>query len=390
MKSFYYLLLCAALTFSACSNGDDNPAQLKLADGIPTEIVFGDGEDSGVKEIKFVASAPWAATVKETSVARSGSEVDWLTLDKYSGDAGEFTLTLTIRDNETSETRRAEIVIICGDTTVTITVEQKPYDTGNEGGSETTDSRLVKTMKIVMLNKPDDVAVGKFTYDDKGRVVKMVAGPEQGPVDQTFTIEYNENILVINETGIDSGDTYNSKYEVELNEAGNAVKMYKIDETGSKSLDYDFKYDNDGRLIQIQSYISNELSDVEKINYNGGLLESYEYDDLESGEGSSSFNYLIDLSTAYTHKYQNKGNIDPVTFILQFFGESYYTLYYIGVLGKTSDQLPEDAMFVRESSNEKDKFSYEFDDKGRVVKMTIDESDWGGGDQMDRYIEFAY
>ena len=31
MKSFYYLLLCAALVFSACSEGEDNPAQLKLA-----------------------------------------------------------------------------------------------------------------------------------------------------------------------------------------------------------------------------------------------------------------------------------------------------------------------------------------------------------------------
>ena len=390
MKYFYHLLLCVALTFSACSEGEDNPSQLKLADGVPTEIVLGDGETNSVKEIKFVASAPWTASVKETSAARSGSEVDWLTLDKYSGEAGEFTLTLTIKDNETSETRKAEIVIVCGDTTITITVEQKPSAGGNEGGSETADSRLVKTIKIVMLNKPDEVAVGKFTYDDNGRVVKMVAGPEQGAANQTFTIEYNGNILVINETGVDSGDTYNSKYEVELNEAGDAVKMYKYDENGTKNLSYDFEYDNDGRLIQIQSYISNELSDVEKITYENGLLKSYEYDDLNEGEDSGSFKYIVDLETAYSHKYQNKGNIDPVSFILQFFGESYYVLYHINVLGKTSDLLPEDAMFVRESSNEKDKFSYEFDDNGRVVKMTIDESDWGGGDAVDRYIEFIY
>ena len=390
MKSFYYLLLSAALMFGACSEGDDSPAQLKLADGVPTEIVFGDGETSGVKEIKFMASAPWTASVKDVSTSRSGSEVDWLTLSKYSGDAGEFTLTINIKDNETSETRKAEIVIVCGDTTITITVEQKPSNDGNVDGGETNDSKLVKTIKIAMINNPNEVAVGQFTYDDNDRVMKLVAGPEQGPANQTYTFEYKGNILVINETGIDSGEPYHLKYEAELNEAGDAVKMYKYDENGTKSLRYDFKYDNDGRLIQIQSYISNELSDVERINYEGGLLKSYEYDDLEEEEISESFRYVVDVATAYTNKFQNIGNIDPVIFILQFFGESYYVLYHINVLGKTSDLLPEAAMFVRESSNEKDKFSYEFDGNGRVVKMTVDESDWGGGDQMDRYIEFAY
>lgn len=390
MKSFYYLLLSAALVFSACSEGEDNPAQLKLADGVPTEIVLGDGETSGVKEIKFVASAPWTASVKEISAARNGSEVDWLTLSKYSGDAGEFTLTLTINDNETTETRKAEIVIVCGDTTITITVEQKPSGDGNVDGGETNDSRLVKTIKIAMINNPNEVVVGQLTYDDEDRVIKLVAGPEQGPANQTCTFEYKGNTLVINETGVDSGEPYHLKYEAELNEAGNAVKMYKFEENGAKNIRYDFEYDNDGRLIQIQSYISNELSDIEKINYQDGLLKSYEYDDLNEGEDSSSFKYVVDLETAYTHKYKNNSNLDPVTFILQFFDESYYVLYHINVLGKTSDLLPESAMFVRESSNEKDKFSYEFDGNGRVVKMTVDESDWGGGDQMDRYIEFAY
>lgn len=390
MKSFYYLLLSAALMFSACSEGEDNPAQLKLADGVPTEIVLGDGETSGVKEIKFVASAPWTASVKEISAARNGSEVDWLTLSKYSGDAGEFTLTLTIDDNETTETRKAEIVIVCGDTTITITVEQKPSGDGNVDGGETNDSKLVKTIKITMINNTDEVVVGQLTYDDEDRVIKLVAGPEQGPANQTCTFEYKGNTLVINETGIDSGEPYHLKYEAELNEAGNAVKMYLFEENGSKNIAYDFKYDNDGRLIQIQNYIVNEVSSVEKINYEGGLLKSYEYDDLNEGEDSDSFAYIVDLETAYTHKYKSNSNLDPVSFILQFFGESYYVLYHINVLGKTSDLLPESAMFVRESSNEKDKFSYEFDGNGRVVKMTVDESDWGGGDKMDRYIEFAY
>lgn len=197
MKSFYYLLLCAVLTFSACSEGEDNPSQLKLADGIPTEIVFGDGETNSVKEIKFVASAPWTASVKETSAARSGSEVDWLTLDKYSGNAGEITLTLTIKDNETSETRKAEIVIVCGDTTITITVEQKPSVNGNEGGNETTDSRLIKTMKACVEGHPEVNSITRYTYDNEGRIIKGVVEPVNGGIPrQTYSFSYSDNKII--------------------------------------------------------------------------------------------------------------------------------------------------------------------------------------------------
>ena len=177
---------------------------------------------------------------------------------------------------------------------------------------------------------------------------------------------------------------------MELNEAGDAVKMYDLENDGSKKISYDFKYDNDGRLIQIQDYISNEVSSVEKITYEGGLLKSYEYEDFQPEGSSDSFTYVVNLETAYQNKYRNNGNFDKVSMLLQFFGESYYTLYYLGVMGKTSDLLPESARFVRNSSKEEDKFSYEFDGKGRVVKMTIDESDWGGGDQIDRNIEVTY
>ena len=79
MKYFYSLVLCASLMFSACTVGEDDPVELKLSEGMPTEIVVGDDGTTNVKEIKFVASSSWSATIKNVSENRAdGSEVEWL------------------------------------------------------------------------------------------------------------------------------------------------------------------------------------------------------------------------------------------------------------------------------------------------------------------------
>lgn len=384
MKSFYYLLLCAVLTFSACSEGEDNPSQLKLADGIPTEIVFGDGETNSVKEIKFVASAPWTASVKETSAARSGSEVDWLTLDKYSGNAGEITLTLTIKDNETSETRKAEIVIVCGDTTITITVEQKPSVNGNEGGNETTDSRLIKTMKACVEGHPEVNSITRYTYDNEGRIIKGVVEPVNGGIPrQTYSFSYSDNKIEISEKleneNMDnpSGEpeiTY-GEYEADLNENGDAIALYTVHDNGiNRVKTYEFSYNEEGRLVEIRGFRESTGNKycVENFTYENNLLKLYKYDDNLPEEMSDNCTFAIDMETGYTNKYTNNANIDIMAFMIPFEGD-YSVLFNIGVVGKTGDFMPEAATFSRIAGNDELKFDYEFDDKDRMTKMTFKE-----------------
>ncbi len=400
MKSFYYLLLCAALTFSACSEGEDNPSQLKLADGIPTEIVFGDGETNSVKEIKFVASAPWTASVKETSAARSGSEVDWLTLDKYSGNAGEITLTLTIKDNETSETRKAEIVIVCGDTTITITVEQKPSADGNEdGGNETDDSKLVKMMKFREKTTNTDQSntsakpyIAKYKYDKEGRTIEMVTEPENGGIPrQTYTYVYSGDKIEITEVDEQPESEESGKflYEVSLNEVGNAIQLHRI--TGfSKEKLYDFEYNEEGRLVKKEMYKENVVKNTETISYNGGLFETYEYKDYNPDSYSDACTYEVDLETGYAHEYPNNGNIDIMAYIMPF-QDNNSILFHIGVMGKTGDYMPEVATLKfkhYDTVKKPETFSYEFDDKDRMTKLTIKES-YNGYENYKIY-EFLY
>ena len=136
-KIFYYvsaLLLAGALSWS-CSDGDNDGGDggnggIVLDKGTQTEQVVYANDKSGKNEgIKFTAQGPWKAEVKEVSTkadAAVAPTVDWLALSQYSGDkAGDYTITLTLKQNFTGKTRKAEICIICGDTVITITIEQK-------------------------------------------------------------------------------------------------------------------------------------------------------------------------------------------------------------------------------------------------------------------------
>ncbi len=104
----------------------DKPEPIELNDETPTQqTVYADDEQAPAP-IKFTATAPWTATIAEVATkAETGNEVDWLALSAYSGDAGEASLTMTLTPNYTGHDRKAEIRIACGETIITVTVEQK-------------------------------------------------------------------------------------------------------------------------------------------------------------------------------------------------------------------------------------------------------------------------
>ena len=108
------ILLClfVAACFASCSNNDENASIQLTGNTTTSQTVYAD-ETSKPEGIKFTATAPWTAMVKNVTTTRS-SEVDWLTLNLYSGDAGEYTLTMTLQPNLTGKDRVAEIVITCG------------------------------------------------------------------------------------------------------------------------------------------------------------------------------------------------------------------------------------------------------------------------------------
>lgn len=134
MKNLFLVMLLAVFAFTSCSKDDGgDQAPLVLTGGTTTtQAVYAD-QTSG-SGIKFAASAPWTANV--TASKAGGSDLDWLTLNAYSGGAGEQTLTMTLKENLTGADRKAQISIVCGGTTITITVEQKGVTENGEKPEE--------------------------------------------------------------------------------------------------------------------------------------------------------------------------------------------------------------------------------------------------------------
>lgn len=126
MKLKFLTVCLAAVVFAACEkDNDDRDDAIILANGTSTEqTVYAD--ETCNEGIKFTATTSWTATVEDATTARAGSSsVYWLTLSQYSGEAGEYTLPLTLQANLTGSNRSAKIIIRSGETVITILVEQK-------------------------------------------------------------------------------------------------------------------------------------------------------------------------------------------------------------------------------------------------------------------------
>lgn len=119
-------MLLALFAFASCSKDESDNKEIVLTGGTTTtQTVYAD-QTSGVGNgIKFNATARWTATVSAIAGKSGGSDLDWLALNAYSGGAGEHTLIMTLKENTTGADRKAQISIVCGGTTIRISVEQK-------------------------------------------------------------------------------------------------------------------------------------------------------------------------------------------------------------------------------------------------------------------------
>ena len=174
MKKIFYLAGACCMSFcllGACSSDDDPAKPIELAEGTSTsQTVYAD-ETHQPQGIKFVATAPWKAEVKAVNAPTRASEVEWLKLNLYSGEAGEYTLQLTLLPNLTGEDRVAEIVITCGDTVIRIRVEQKGTKADGQKPDVQT-KRFVNSVIYKWEDSPGDwrQSIIEFSYNPDGKL----------------------------------------------------------------------------------------------------------------------------------------------------------------------------------------------------------------------------
>ena len=334
MKAFYSLFLLLAVVLTSCDEVLGTQDQIELLDGTSTSLVF-NADDSGDATIKFVADAAWTASVSEIAASKSGESLSWLKLGSYGGEAGEYTITVSLTKNFTGASRKAEIKIVCGDSEVVITVEQK---------GETSTGVVAKKIKEIVYKETDNSSVDtndtpyeeeyslKFSYGNDGSVARIIDERIDSYDGEKSTYTYNFNYDIVGEIQV---ERKNSRYDetdnylVKLDDRGNATEVSK----NGKNL-ASFGYTNDVRLakmVQYDEYNDDEVDYQDIFTYDNGVFSKYTTTDNGDGENDE---YIFDASY-FANKYPNNGMIDMMGFIGG--GFDYDFLFYIGRLAKTSD-----------------------------------------------------
>lgn len=204
MKKYLSILMIATMVvFTGCDDNDDNenkeiiiPNQSEL-----NQSAYADEETSG--GITFTATTAWTADIRETmpvqqSMAAATAPMvrskglPWLSLDKYEGAAGQFTLTITLEPNYTGSSRSAEIDIKAGNTIITIKVTQEgETQTGELPKPPVSVTGVTLNKTSLTLNagsketltatvQPDNATVKSIRWSSNGKAVTV--DPSTGEV----------------------------------------------------------------------------------------------------------------------------------------------------------------------------------------------------------------
>ena len=408
MKKLFLSLFAVCCAFTACSDGEGNdPKEIILSDGTQTsQTVYADETANKGEGIKFTTTGPWTAEVTEVTTRAAGSSVDWLKLNQYSGDkAGDYTLTLTLTENLTGADRKATIKIICGSTTITITVEQKGK---KEDGSEPdvdpmpVSKRLIS--KITYKRGTIDRSEITFTYDSENRVIggKEILYRENGTTEDEgkVTWTYSDNTITQYQKSEDG--SYSSEDEIvyTLDETGKVVSWTgEFKETQNGAMRTFFKeegkhhYDADNYLQSVDIKRKDLQSDAWSESASQDICE-WEKGNLvfvKNGSGGDGDRYTATMEYGDV---PNNANLDLNFCLAQSewldclaFGEPGIKLFG-RYLGTRSAHL-----MTKETNHYENNYyiyKYELDDAGNVGKVTVTEYTKEGVKENDRVYTITY
>lgn len=333
MKAFYSFLLLVAVAFTACDEAITKKL-IQLADGTSTSLVF-NADESGDATIKFTADAAWTASVSEVAASKSGESISWLTLSSYGGEAGENTITVSLLKNYTGASRKAEIKIVCGDSEIVITVEQK----GEKVVKRIKEMQYEYIYNSEKIENPD-LKPGKntavFEYDSQDRVTSIDLNDDENG-ESKATIDYSNDGIINISVKYASDPQAGTESKITLNDNGYAVKIQAKENHYSEYIDVvNFEYTNDGRLgklILLNEHYNED--EVYSLKYDKGYLTHI----INEDDNSESDNIAFNIPEFYPNNYPNNGMIDMFAFLNMSNGFDY--VFWIGRVGKTSDYILE-------------------------------------------------
>ena len=344
--------------------------------------------------IGFETTQSWTASVRETSRAES-----WISINPTSGDAGKHTITVTLTENETTESRQAVVTISCGGESANISITQRgvgqdepedPNDPDNPQKPEHPDvapeDRLTWVeptyTEVYSDGSSTDKSYMLFEYDAEG----LLTGYDQYDYDSEQTDKINasyERTLKRSEGKITDEEKWfeidGSSYEgMPLPNSGEYTKEYRLNTSGlvSSYTDPDgasqtFTYNADGTLARLEyrnpSYPDENSTST--LTWQDGNIVSISTIDGRDNE-TTTFSYTEHLNPW--------NGIDIGAFMI---GDAEESAMLLGISGTTVKNLPAS----RQDGNSTTTYTYTFDAEGRVSTIVTEEN-WqdGGGSGSER------
>lgn len=131
MKRLALLIILISALFAGCGKEETD----SITDYDRT-MLFNrvDADCTSVGPFAFTAAAEWQTRVVDMS--SDGLDTPWIAVSPSSGEAGRNEIVLTFGTNTSGRVRRAGVNITCGETMVTISVEQSASGGGTQVGSD--------------------------------------------------------------------------------------------------------------------------------------------------------------------------------------------------------------------------------------------------------------
>ena len=388
MKKIASMMLLL-LTLAACTKDPETKKEIVLDKNTATEQTIYADQTSTAKGISFHADAPWFVTVKEVATkAADNTPVDWITLSQYEGGAGDFTLTLTVKENKTQADRKAEISIVCGTTVIRIMIEQKAT---KENGEEMKPAgRKVKSIKGYELedghtaeNVTEDyfASLIDFHYDASGRITEVnykeknyvVVEPVQ-PILASISTDgfsitnYHFNYLKDEQDGhdiirISKSTEGDFREDISLDKNGRA---YEVELHGGYR-NYLLEYNKNNEIINTTFDCGDGRPDTRKMQWtNGNITEcSWKY-------GQQGGDYTI----TYDNAVENNAYIDLANFMCFASNKATALMHateagnMLNCFGKRTKNMP--ARIVSKSNLNGDTgFKYKTDAEGNITTIIV-------------------
>jgi len=385
-----WILACIAAFCASCSDDDDKEDTIKIAKDQKNQTAY--ANETG-RTIRFTATEAWSTAVKYTPT-KTGEAEEWVTLDPPSGDAGEVTINVTLDKNFTGKNRRAEIIISCGGTRITVIIEQK----GETEDGEIPDEDVVtpapgpqdvrRIARIITHEDEETDSRMDFTYDEQGRILTYKALDWDGSaftikdIDASYT--YYDDRVVCKTSSYDGDWTFSGTSNAVLKDGRITESENVVDEingkTGEKRGGYTerrmYEYDTAGKLTKLTT---NERTNEGESSYSSTLTWQ---------DGVIVSEIFRDPNTApmqYTYEYYAPETVAPKPLAFDFMamlievGE--YEDMLTGYVNIFSDRYFKKVTITGDEWNKDngtDEYRYETDAEGYVTKVFYKRTRTGG------------